>query len=182
MFDPITSRIDLVLSAMNASLPVDTPELDELFERLRTTRNTRARSDVEQRIWAVWCSHEDNAAATAMKRVIDAFETGDLDTAAERLDDLIDRWPHWAEAWNKRATLRFSQDHDAGSLDDIARTLELEPRHFGALSGFGQICLRAGDYVSALLAFERVLAIDPNLPEVQKAVDLLRKQAQPTIH
>ena len=182
MFDPITSRIDLALAAMNSSLPTDTPELDLLFERLRTTTDKQARSDVEQRIWAIWCSHEETIAATSMKNVMDSFEAGDLEDAGNTLDGLIERWPGWAEAWNKRATLRFAQEHDAESLDDIVRTLELEPRHFGALSGFGQICLRAGDYTSALLAFERVLVIDPNLPEVHKAVELLRKQAQPTIH
>lgn len=182
MFDPIAARIDLALAAMNATPPTDNPDLDILFERLRTTTDKGARGDIEQQIWASWCAHEDTAAATAMKEIMDAFEAGDLDAAGEALDELIARWPRWAEAWNKRATLRFAQDHDAESLDDIVRTLELEPRHFGALSGFGQICLRAGDYTSALLAFERVLVIDPNLPEVRKAVELLRKQAQPTIH
>ena len=182
MFDPINARIDLALAAMNAAPPADTPELDALFERLRTTTDTEARGEIEHRIWAVWCSHEDDAAATAMKQIMDAFEAGDLEAAENALDEVIERFPRWAEAWNKRATLRFAQEQDIESLDDIVRTLELEPRHFGALSGFGQICLRAGDYTSALLAFERVLAIDPNLPEVRKAVDLLRKQAQPTIH
>lgn len=182
MFDPINTRIDLALAAMNTTPPEDTPELDALFERLRAATSQPGRAEIEQRIWAVWCSHEDTAAATGMKQVVDAFETGDFQSADERLSDLIGRWPNWAEAWNKRATLHFAQDHDADSLDDIVHTLELEPRHFGALSGFGQICLRAGDYTSALLAFERVLVIDPNLPEVQRAVNLLRKQAQPTIH
>ena len=182
MFDPITTRIDRALAAMNAEPPSDSPELDALFDRLRSPASQRARAETEQRIWAIWCSHENSDAATALKSVIDAFEFGDLEGAGATLDDLIQRWPDWAEPWNKRATLRFVQEHDADSLDDIVCTLEREPRHFGALSGFGQICLRAGDYTSALLVFERVLVIDPSLNDVQKAVGVLRKQAQPTIH
>ena len=53
------------------------------------------------------------------------------------------------------------EDRAEQSLEDLTRTLEREPRHFGALSGLGQICLHAGEMTSALLAFERVLTIDP---------------------
>ena len=64
----------------------------------------------------------------------------------------------------------------------LHRTLEREPRHFGALGGFGQICLRAGDESSALLAFERLLVVDPGLDDVQRAVVALRRKVRHTIH
>lgn len=182
MFDPIATRIDLALSAMNADPPADTPELDALFAALRGAGNSRQRESAEQRIWAIWCSHEDKAAAAAMQAALDALETGDLSAAGNALDTTIERWPEWAEAWNKRATLRFIEERDADSLDDIASTLQREPRHFGALGGFGQICLRAGDLGSALLVFERVLTIDPGLKDVRQVVDALREQAPHTVH
>ncbi|MDE0193232.1 MAG: tetratricopeptide repeat protein [Gammaproteobacteria bacterium] len=182
MFDPVASRIDLALAAMNAELPTGTPELDALFAKLRTARENAERRAATQRIWSVWCSHADAAAADAMRSVVEAFDSGELDHVGEVLDRMVDRWPDWAEAWNKRATLHFVEDRHTESLDDIARTLEREPRHFGALSGLGQICLGHGDLTSALLAFERVLSIDPGVREVRQAVGMLRKRAQPTIH
>ena len=182
MFDPVASRIDLALRAMNTDLPTDTPELDALFARLRTVRQNRERRATTQRIWSIWCSHEDVDATQAMRGVIEAFDSGELGDAGEVLDGMIVRWPNWAEAWNKRATLHFVEDRHAESLNDIARTLEREPRHFGALSGFGQICLDHGDVGSALLAFERVLAIDPGLEDVRQLVTVLRDRAQPTVH
>ena len=182
MFDPVTSRIDLALVAMNAELPADTPELDALFAKLRTAREKTERRATTQRIWSVWCSHAEAAAVDAMRTVVEAFDSGELDHVGETLDRMVDRWPDWAEAWNKRATLRFVEDRHTESLDDIVRTLEREPRHFGALSGLGQICLGHGDLTSALLAFERVLSIDPGVREVQQAVSMLRKRAQTTIH
>lgn len=182
MFDPVGSRIDLALAAMNADLPTDTPELDALFATLQTSRENRERRATTQRIWSIWCSHEDVEATRAMRRVVEAFDSGELGDVGEVLDGMIGRWPNWAEAWNKRATLRFVEDRHAESLDDIARTLEREPRHFGALSGFGQICLGHGDVGSALLAFERVLAIDPGLEDVRQLVTMLRRRAQPTVH
>ena len=182
MFDPVASRIDLALAAMNAELPTDTPELDGLFAKLRTASDNTERRATTQRIWTVWCSHAEAAAADAMRTVVEAFDSGELDHVGETLNNMVDRWPDWAEAWNKRATLHFVADRHTESLDDIARTLEREPRHFGALSGLGQICLGHGDLTSALLAFERVLSIDPGVRDVRQAVDMLRKRAQPTIH
>jgi len=182
VFDPVRSRIDLALAAMNTELPTDTPELDELFAKLRTVRDRRERLITTGRIWSVWCSHDDVEAAKAMHGVVEAFDAGELGRAGETLDGMVERWPDWAEAWNKRATLHFVEDRYAESLDDIARTLEREPRHFGALSGFGQICLGHGDDTSALLAFERVLAVDPGLDDVRQLVTMLRRRAQPTVH
>jgi len=180
MFDPIGTRINLALAAMNAPPPSGTPELDVLFAKLRAGGPDPDKT--EQQIWTIWCSHEDDAAARAMHSAIRALTASDFVRAGKTLDRMIRRWPSWAEAWNKRATLRFLEKRDGKSLDDIACTLEREPRHFGALGGFGQICLRAGDESSALLAFERLLTIDPHLEDVRKAVATLRRKVYHTIH
>ena len=50
------------------------------------------------------------------------------------------------------------------SENDVARTLELEPRHFGALSGQGLIRMSMGDWSGAIKAFEESLKINPNMP------------------
>ena len=177
MFDPISTRIELAFAALNRATPTADPELDALFARLRHARGSRRRVETTDRIWKVFCTHEDAEANDAMRSVLDGFEYGDLEAVAETLDHLVERWPGWAEAWNKRATLRFAKEDDAASLDDIAQVLEREPRHFGALSGLGQICLRAGRNDAALLAFERVLALDPGFEDVQIAVEALRMEA-----
>ena len=182
MLEPIVMRIEQVLvTMMTASIPT-TPELEKLFNLLREAGRPRDRVDAEQRIWAIWSDHEDADAARAMRGAIAAFETGDATAADRELNMMVTRWPNWAEAWNKRATLRFVEERDADSLDDIRHTLELEPRHFGALSGFGQICLRAHDVGSALLAFERAVAVNPNLDSVRQAAAVLRKRDPRTIH
>ncbi len=182
MLNPIEMRIEQVLvTMMTASVP-STHELDALFDLLREAGDSHDRADAEQRIWAIWVGHEDADAARAMRGVITAFETGDPTTADRELNMMVDRWPNWAEAWNKRATLRFLEARDADSLDDIERTLELEPRHFGALAGFGQICLRARDIGSALLAFEQAVAVNPNMDSIRQTVEVLRRQDPRTIH
>ena len=52
------------------------------------------------------------------------------------------------------------------SIADIEKTLALEPRHFGALSGLGLILKELGEDERALEAFEEALRIHPYLDKL----------------
>ena len=90
-------------------------------------------------------------------------------------DDLVDIAPEYAEAWNKRATVHFLLGNLADSIADVDVTLDLEPRHFGALSGLGQIELQLGDPAAALSAFEAALLMHPHLPGTRDLNTQLRR-------
>jgi Flp pilus assembly protein TadD len=141
-----------------------------------------ARSTAEAKIWAIWCAHEDPDLAAAMEDAIAALNGGDLDVAEVILDELVQVRPGWAETWNKRATLYFFMDRDAESASDIRRTLELEPRHFGALCGFAQIADRNGDAHAARIALERALMIHPGLPGIPSAIEQLSQRHNESLH
>ena len=94
--------------------------------------------------------------------------------AVERFSELIDAEPSFAEAWNKRATVYYLMDRYEDSVRDIERTLALEPRHFGAISGMGLIFLERADEVGALDAFEKVLEIHPYARGARFYVEQLR--------
>jgi tetratricopeptide (TPR) repeat protein len=152
-----------------ASLP---RELDRLFDQLATAKG-RGQGAIEERIWTLWTEHPDPMAAERMVRAIAAMAQKRLPEAEAELDLLVGQRPEWAEAWNKRATLLWMLGRHEESVADIARTLALEPRHFGAICGFGQICLAQGRRVEALAAFETALRIHPGLEAVKGAVKAL---------
>jgi hypothetical protein len=52
-------------------------------------------------------------------------------------------------------------------------TLRLEPRHFGAVSGFAQICLRRGYLEEARASFQMALRINPHLQGVGDIIEAL---------
>ena len=117
-----------------------------------------------------------------MERVIGGLSQGRFDAAERLLDSLVRDYPDWAEAWNKRATLYFLLDRDDESVSDIEETLRLEPRHFGALGGFGQICLRRDEPVTARIAFEKALELNPQLEGVREIVHELGAEYRPIMN
>jgi tetratricopeptide (TPR) repeat protein len=158
--------LDLPARPPVAGLP---RRLGALFRDLKTARPDRA-EEIEDLIWALWISHEDRKAEEIMGAAVDALASSDLPQARFLLDHLVERHPEWPEAWNKRATLSFIEKRDAECLADIRRTLDLEPRHFGAISGFGQICLRQRHLNEARAAFQVALSLNPHLEGLREII------------
>jgi Tfp pilus assembly protein PilF len=174
---PVTDTLKLILNGPYRPAAVARLEpsgqvrlhnrLDALFEALQAAAADSPADELEDEIWAIWTSHQDSALEARMQRAISAIARRRFKEAEELLDELVADAPDWAEAWNKRATLYFLQHRDAESIADIRRTLELEPRHFGAVCGFGQICLRHGEIAAAAEVFAAALEINPHLESVR---------------
>jgi len=160
---------DLDTARPHGSLP---QALDALFQRLAGPLAPADAEAVEEQIWALWCGHEHPAALDLLGNAIDLLGTEQLEAAEAMLDRLVARWPDWAEAWNKRATCRFLREHDRAALADIEQTLLREPRHFGALTGLGQICLRQDHPEAAGFAFRAALRRNPHLESVRQYVSI----------
>jgi tetratricopeptide (TPR) repeat protein len=152
------------------------PRLGPLFERLAAVADEAAAKPVEAEIWRIWGEtvNADNAALYA--RGITAMSLGDSDTARAAFDLLVTREPEFAEAGNKRATLLYLLGDDEGSVADIRRTLLLEPRHFGALSGLALILVRQERPAQALRSLEAALAVHPFLAGGRARAEELREQ------
>jgi tetratricopeptide (TPR) repeat protein len=166
--------LDLGQQEPSANIP---SRLKGLFRELSEPHPTRSSEEIEDLIWGLWISHEDQTADEAMAKAVEAMAEGEFQKARTVLDGLIALHPDWAEAWNKRATLNFIEKRDADSLRDIEQTLRLEPRHFAAISGFGQICLRHGHLNEAKAAFQVALAINPHLEGLREIIDDLNPEA-----
>jgi tetratricopeptide (TPR) repeat protein len=105
-----------------------------------------------------------------------AMSQGQLGRALERFDRIVDLAPEFAEGWNKRATVLYLMGDYQASVLDIQRTLELEPRHFGALSGLGLIYDAIEEPAAALRSFEAALEIHPHLVGTLQRIEELRRQ------
>ena len=152
------------------------PRLPELFEQLQSTGEPVVAREAELRIWRIWMSSGRDDIDGIMREGIEAMQSGRFDDAIGHFDEIVDMAPDFAEGWNKRATAYYLNDELSESVHDIRRTLELEPRHFGAISGMGLIFLERGDPLGALDAFEAVLQIHPHSRGTRLRVELLRQE------
>lgn len=150
--------------------------LDALFDLLKRAKTAAEAQTVEGAIWAAWMRSGDAEADGLMLLGAVAMEAGDAKTALAVFDKLVARRPDFAEAWNKRATVHYLRGDFPAAVADIQRTLALEPRHFGALSGLGLIYDALGKERSALRAFEAALRIHPRLPGARAYVEAIREK------
>lgn len=152
----------------------DGDKLDQLFSSLSRADETSWKQ-IEDKIWREWSQSGSPAMDLLLNRGRDAMADEDYAAAIEHLTALTENAPEFAEGWNARATAYYAAGLVGPSLHDIARTLALEPRHFGALSGLGLILEETGNDPAALEAYQRALAIHPHRPNVQQAVERLSK-------
>ena len=104
------------------------------------------------------------------------MQAQDFGKALLLFSELTEEVPGFAEAWNKRATVLYLMGRLQESARDVEQTLNLEPRHFGALSGKGLILMALKDWSGAIAAFEQGLKVHPNMSSAQSHLQFLKKK------
>jgi tetratricopeptide (TPR) repeat protein len=150
--------------------------LDKLFSDLKRERNEKAAERIAGNIWSEWFQSGSASIDLMMLWSQKAMDNQKFDVALDFLDQVVTLQPGYAEGWNRRATVHFMMKNYGKSMSDIDRTLQLEPRHFGALSGLAQIMALTGHKQSALEAWQKVLAIYPMMRSAQDQVAALSEE------
>ena len=152
------------------------PELEVLFTRLKETQDAEDVKIISQKIWNNWYQNKDPEIEFLMDQGELSMRRSDYANAIEIYTQIINNAPQFAEGWNRRATIFYLMGEFGLSTKDVAKTLELEPRHYGALSGQGFIYIELENIDLALEYFKKALEINPHMPHIRKRVDELRKQ------
>jgi tetratricopeptide (TPR) repeat protein len=150
--------------------------LDQLFADLKRERNEKAAERIAGRIWGEWFQSGSASIDLMMQWSQKAMDDQKFDVALDFLDQVVTLQPKYAEGWNRRATVHYMMKNFGKSMSDIDQTLQLEPRHFGALSGLAQIMAATGHKQSALEAWQKVLAIYPMMRSAQDQVATLSEE------
>lgn len=153
-----------------------TERIDTLFASLRSETDPDAADEIENAILELWLESGSDTVDLLMQWTLKAMEDKQYPRALDFLDRIILLAPGYVEGWNKRATVYFLMDDYGKSIADIGKVLELEPRHFGALSGLGMIMRSLGDDEGAKRAFREALAVDPHLDNVREELESLEAE------
>ena len=165
----LDARSAIVLSALllTAAAPPAFPAPESHADAVRALASADAATRAEAVVWI------------ANRRTM-----ADADLLHERLRDESGLVRGYAE---QGLWLLWSRSGDAGidrvmaAIADCREVLKRNPRHFGALSGMGQIYTRLEQYDEALKWFRKALDVNPNMVGVEMNIELLRQKRQRTI-
>ena len=149
--------------------------LDPLFSRLLASRDLATIRATENAIWTIWYEHANPDVERLMQLGIQRMNADRIPEAMLIFTQLVENFPDYAEGWNKRATLHYLIGNLEDSIADINRTLALEPRHFGALSGLGLVYIQREELDKAKQAFEELIDIHPNSPNARRNLELVNE-------
>ena len=150
--------------------------LDQLFQELQVYAGSDSGRLIESEITRRFNKSGSATADLLMTWAQDAVEMEDYALALDVLDQVVILEPDYAEGWNKRATVYFLMEDYGSSLNDVRRTLALQPRHFGALAGLGFILEKIDEEEGAIRAFRRAVELNPQMEAVKEKLERLERE------
>lgn len=140
---------------------MDEASVQQLLQDLQNP-DAEVRDQATQALWEAWFWQKGLVGMEQLRRSQELLKAGDPIAAEELLTELIDDQPDFAEAWNRRAVLYYTQQQYEKAIADCNRALEIIPYHFGALHGLGLSHAALGEYGEAIRAFNRALEVQPH--------------------
>jgi tetratricopeptide (TPR) repeat protein len=151
-------------------------QIDSLFMSLSSLEGRREINRVSARINYLWMQSGIQQVNSMMKLGVEAMELENYEVALMAFNEVIKVMPDYSEAWNKRATVWYAIGKYDYALSDIERTLQLEKRHFGALSGKANVYIRLKEYENAREALYQLRNFFPNFPELNRRIDEINEK------
>jgi tetratricopeptide (TPR) repeat protein len=164
----MTLAYPLRLARIN-QIYMDPASINQLLQALQQ-ENESVRDMATQTLWRVWFEQKGMIGLELLQRSQRLLQLGQLSEALTLLDQLIQDMPDFAEAWNRRAVVHFSQHNYRQAIDDCHQVLQLNPSHFGASHGLGLCHAALGEHSQAIQAFHRTLEIQPYWVESQRLI------------
>ena len=152
-------------------------QINELFNQLKNTTNYEESKKIESEIWGLWTTHPTDKSLTNLLSDGSFYMSqNNLESAYETFSKTITLDPNWAEAWNKRATVLYLMGKYELSQADINKVLEIENRHFGALSGQGLVQTALKNYQKAIDSYIKAHKVHPNMKSPLIMIEKLKLQ------
>ena len=149
--------------------------LPPLFQELKKQLTVVQAKLLEARIWSIWNSHGSEEIKKLMRRGVVEMGNGRFRSAKDLFERITRKDPGYAEGWNKLATVRYMMGEFEESIEDVDKTLDLEPRHFGALAGLGLNFEALGNPRAAMEAYKRALTVNPYLIKIRQRLEKLEE-------
>lgn len=126
-----------------------------------TSENLVAAQLATAGLWECWLNEEGADARRVMEKGVQFMKGGELEDALEIFRKLAAKYPQWAEAHNKQATVLYLLGNARLSLKVCQIVVELKPNHFGAWNGMALCAAQLEKWKIALEAATKALRLQP---------------------
>ena len=136
------------------------------------------RGIAEQSVWGIWLRTDDPVADPLFQTGMRLIAEDDPHAAIEKLNQVLELKPDFAEAWNRRGNAYAALGDESRALADYEHAIALNPYQFGTLESCGEIWMTRSDYRKAAEYFRRALDLNPNLQEAAEALHSLEEKLE----
>ena len=153
------------------------PDLNNLFNKLQMKEFTNDQQQIVNDIWSRWGLIDDDYAKKSMDSIPLYLASQQYKKGIKILTAIINQFPNFSEAYNKRATIFFMMGDYNSSMIDIKNTLALEPRHFGALDGMARILTYYKKYNDAIEVYNKMKLLMPYDVMIDLKIEWVRNKS-----
>ena len=161
MYKLIITFIFFIIIPIQLFADQNDKRLNYLFDKLVIAKEEQEIHKLTNQIWKIWHEIDDPTMTREFETGVQMMNLGYFKRSIDYFDKVIMKNPNFAEAWNKRATAHFMMGNFDLSMQDISQTLQLEPRHFGALDGMSLIFIHTNQHEKAIEIYDKMLEIFP---------------------
>ncbi len=168
--------IIVLLASPAAAQTASTPS-DNLVAALKAAPNEAAASALEAQIRESWARAASPAVRLLVARGSRELTEATPGDALDSFDAALDLSPDLLDGWRGRAAARRSLGDYTGAARDLQELLRREPNSFIAFQDLSRVAEARGDWKGALVAWQKVLELDPQTPGGQTRLRDLKRRA-----
>jgi tetratricopeptide (TPR) repeat protein len=152
--------------------------VDKLFAQLKSAETAEDAKPLEAQILASFLASGSPSIDLLMNRADAALAAGRKDVARHLLDEVTAIAPRYAEGWHRRALMQQESGEDGPAMASLQKAVELNPRHFAAMTQLGEMLEDFGQKDEALKLYRRAIALDPQFEGLQRHIDGLSRAVE----
>jgi Flp pilus assembly protein TadD len=113
-----------------------------------------------------------------MSRATQFANEADIDLSLAVLDAVVDIAPGEAEVWYLRAKVNVLAGKPERALIDLRRALNVDAKHYRAITDLGLVLEQLGAKKEALKAYRQALEVNPYMEDAKAGADALSREVE----
>ena len=152
--------------------------LEGLYDRLSQAKSPNEAAPITEAIEQLWAMSGSDTVDLLMSRATQFANEADIDLSLAVLDAVVDIAPGEAEVWYLRAKVNVLAGKPERALIDLRRALNVDAKHYRAITDLGLVLEQLGAKKEALKAYRQALEVNPYMEDAKAGADALSREVE----